>query len=107
MGTILSALVLGKPLLVMPRRGDLKETRNDHQVATASALSERGVLEFAQTEDELCEKLDQINQLDQPDRIEPLAPPPLIEYLRSFISGDIAETGHQKPPENTTDLTVF
>src|SRR5262249_44389350 len=35
MGTILQALEFGKPILVMPRRHDLQETRNNHQVATA------------------------------------------------------------------------
>ena len=35
MGSIITALELGKPIIVMPRRGDLSETRNDHQIATA------------------------------------------------------------------------
>ena len=35
MGSILTAMEFGKPILVMPRRGALMETRNDHQVATA------------------------------------------------------------------------
>jgi len=34
MGTILTCRDYGKPLLIMPRKGDLKETRNDHQIAT-------------------------------------------------------------------------
>jgi len=37
-GTIFTAMELGKPLLVMPRRADLHETRNDHQLATAERL---------------------------------------------------------------------
>jgi UDP-N-acetylglucosamine transferase subunit ALG13 len=46
MGTILTALEMGKPLLVMPRRAALGEHRNDHQLATAhrfavSAVSRR------------------------------------------------------------------
>ncbi len=40
MGTILSVLELGKPLMIMPRRGNLSETRNDHQLATAKSFSE-------------------------------------------------------------------
>lgn len=35
MGSILSALSAGKPIVVMPRRGHLGETRNDHQYATS------------------------------------------------------------------------
>jgi UDP-N-acetylglucosamine transferase subunit ALG13 len=53
MGTIITALELHKPLLVMPRRGELGETRNDHQVATARRLSEMGVVQAAMNEQEL------------------------------------------------------
>jgi len=35
MGTIITALDLARPLIVMPRRADLGEHRNDHQIATA------------------------------------------------------------------------
>src|SRR5262245_15598417 len=35
MGTILTALELSKPVLLMPRLARHGETRNDHQVATA------------------------------------------------------------------------
>lgn len=35
MGTILSALELGRPLIIFPRRFALGEHRNDHQMATA------------------------------------------------------------------------
>ncbi len=38
MGSILTALELNKPLVVMPRRGHLAETRNDHQFDTAQQL---------------------------------------------------------------------
>lgn len=34
MGSIITALELGKPIVVMPRRGHLQETRNDHQWST-------------------------------------------------------------------------
>lgn len=38
-GTILSARRFGKPLILVPRRHDLGEHRNDHQVATATHLT--------------------------------------------------------------------
>lgn len=41
MGTVLTAIDLQKPLLILPRRGDLQETRNDHQIATARWLAQR------------------------------------------------------------------
>ena len=42
MGTILTALEMGKPLLVMPRRAELGEHRNDHQLATAMRFADLG-----------------------------------------------------------------
>src|SRR5262245_61048293 len=59
MGSILTALELGKSIIVMPRRGDLKETRNDHQVATARHLLAQGRVLVAFDEQQLLELLDQ------------------------------------------------
>ncbi|MDN3920852.1 glycosyltransferase [Roseateles violae] len=39
MGSVLSGLERGKPMLLLPRLGALRETRNDHQVATLRWLS--------------------------------------------------------------------
>src|SRR3954468_11112636 len=40
MGTILNALELGKPVVVMPRHAALGEHRNDHQIATAERFAD-------------------------------------------------------------------
>lgn len=39
MGTILTAIEIGKPVVLMPRRADLGEHRNDHQRDTAAEMS--------------------------------------------------------------------
>jgi UDP-N-acetylglucosamine transferase subunit ALG13 len=39
MGTIISAAELGKRIVILPRRAELGEHRNNHQLATASRLS--------------------------------------------------------------------
>ncbi len=39
-GTILSAKRFQRPLIIVPRRHDLEEHRNDHQLATARALAD-------------------------------------------------------------------
>lgn len=88
MGSIITALELGKPILVMPRRGDLKETRNDHQVATAKRFLEQGRIQVAFDEKELVEKLDQIGGMQAKKRIGAQASPELIETIRAFIRGD-------------------
>lgn len=87
MGTILTALELGKPIVVMPRRGDLAETRNDHQVATAKFFAERGSVRAVYSEIELIRVLDDPETLDPPKAIAKHAPPALLESLRGFAFG--------------------
>ena len=60
MGTVLTALDLGKPLLIMPRRAALREHRNDHQVATARKLAEMDMADVAMDETELVDRLDHL-----------------------------------------------
>jgi UDP-N-acetylglucosamine transferase subunit ALG13 len=40
-GNILLAIELQKPIIVMPRRAELNEHRNDHQMATVRRLKEK------------------------------------------------------------------
>jgi UDP-N-acetylglucosamine transferase subunit ALG13 len=93
MGTILSALEAGVPILVLPRRAALREQRNDHQLATARHLSERGLVHVAQDETELRARLDEGVALRAPERIAPVAPPPLVDHLRAFIAGSRGARG--------------
>lgn len=60
MGSILTAMEFGKPILVMPRRGALMETRNDHQVATARRFLAMGRIRVAMDESELPGLLDDL-----------------------------------------------
>ncbi len=85
MGSIISALEAGKPILVMPRRGDLRETRNDHQVATARRFAEQGRVSVAFDEVELKAKLDGIDSMRAAGSISPWASPGLIAGIRAFI----------------------
>ena len=41
MGSIITALVVAKPILIMPRKCSLRETRNDHQLSTADQFASR------------------------------------------------------------------
>jgi UDP-N-acetylglucosamine transferase subunit ALG13 len=85
MGSILTALEHGKTILVMPRRGDLKETRNDHQVATAERFRELGRVHVARDERELPERLDGLCDMRASSAISPFASPRLVETLREFV----------------------
>lgn len=88
MGTILSALELGKPLLVLPRRARYQETRNDHQVETARRFAARGLLLAAFEAGELAALLDRVESQDAPTQISRSAPLPLLERIRRFALED-------------------
>jgi UDP-N-acetylglucosamine transferase subunit ALG13 len=99
MGSILTALELGKPILVMPRRGNLRETRNDHQVATARRLVAQRRVTVAWDEQELAEKLDQIGSLEASDRISSHADARLLGTLRAFLKGfPVVPAGIEETP---------
>ncbi len=85
MGTILSALQHSKPILVMPRRGKLGETCNDHQLATAHQLLKLDRIHVAFDEHELTAMLDRIEDLAARDPIPPFAPHEFTSLLHAFI----------------------
>jgi UDP-N-acetylglucosamine transferase subunit ALG13 len=86
MGTILSALELGKPLLVLPRRAALGEQRNDHQLATARRFATLGKVGVAFDETELAEKLDELDELALREPISPYASEGFTSALREFMA---------------------
>jgi len=88
MGTILSALSHGKPILVMPKLARLGEHRNEHQLATARRMLGLANITVAFNEAELREKLDQIDTLIPLERIHPVATGLLIQRMRDFIFQD-------------------
>lgn len=61
MGTILTALELRKPVIVMPRQAALGEHRNDHQFATAKKIVQFDCIDVAFDENELIKKLNGLN----------------------------------------------
>ncbi|MCZ4491790.1 MAG: hypothetical protein QOH30_153 [Baekduia sp.] len=87
MGTILGALELGKPLLILPRRAALGEHRNDHQVATAQRFADRRGVRVAFTESDLVGELDGLDELEAHERLGPFASERLIGALRTFLDG--------------------
>ncbi len=85
MGSILTALQYGKPIMVMPRRGSLRETRNDHQVATAQRFREMGKVAVAMDEGEISLRLNGLALLERSDQISDRASNELVAAVRSFI----------------------
>jgi len=88
-GSLITALQLRKPILIMPRRASLRETRNDHQVATSEQFRRFDSVTVAWDENELIEKLGNIDNLCGGSQgIEPYASNELIKAMREFIDGD-------------------
>jgi UDP-N-acetylglucosamine transferase subunit ALG13 len=84
-GTILMALEASTPLVVMPRRAALRETRNDHQLATARRFAQRGLVTVAWDEQELPSVLDRLAHGTAQAAVRPHADDRLVGALRSFI----------------------
>jgi UDP-N-acetylglucosamine transferase subunit ALG13 len=87
MGSILTALELGKPIVVMPRLAAFGEHRNDHQLATAKRLLTQGRIIVAFDECQLLEKLTYFKTLRPADRIQVHASSTLLETIRAFVEG--------------------
>lgn len=84
MGSILTALEHGKPIVVLPRRAALHEHRNDHQVATTEHFRNGGPVRVAMDEHELVQELDRLNSASPLPPIAATASGQLLEALRAF-----------------------
>jgi UDP-N-acetylglucosamine transferase subunit ALG13 len=85
MGSIITALEIGRPIVVMPRRAHLGETRNDHQFATAKEFNNLQGIIVAFDEEELLLRLDQAETRAATTQIRSEASPQLISTIRTFI----------------------
>jgi UDP-N-acetylglucosamine transferase subunit ALG13 len=85
MGTIITALRLGKPILVMPRSGKMGEHRNDHQLATAGAFQSLGYVQAAQNEQDLHRMLDSLESFSVEKTVGPYASEDLLRGITRFI----------------------
>ena len=98
MGTILSALELGKPLVIMPRRTQFGEHRNDHQQDTAHEMARFPNVVVARDGEDLHSTLDRA--LDSNFAWPPTAslendePAAILEALREFVWAQQAAPGH-------------
>jgi UDP-N-acetylglucosamine transferase subunit ALG13 len=97
MGTIISALMLSKPIILLPRRAALGEQRNDHQLATVQEFAARPGVVISKTEAELPGVLDRIlkngTKVDG-EQPSPYAQDSLISEIRRVIFGPSGE-GHR------------
>ena len=88
MGSIITAMTNGKPLLVMPRSAKLNEHRNDHQLGTAMRFKALRSITVAMDTDELVAELDRFRTIPPASRVEVHASSTLLDALRDFLSSD-------------------
>ncbi len=91
MGSIISALTYGKPLLMMARRASLGEHRNEHQLATAARFAGRPGLHVADEAAQVGALIDRLLAQGAGTaggtQLSPHASPELIGAVRDFIAG--------------------
>jgi UDP-N-acetylglucosamine transferase subunit ALG13 len=85
MGTILTCLLLGTPIVVLPRLGSQNEHRNDHQVDTCMHLKGRPGIFVADDVPELIRVLDSGQWSAEFARIIAHASPELLARIRYEI----------------------
>lgn len=89
MGSIITALTTGKPIVIMPRRGKFKETRNDHQVATAKRFASREGIFVALNEDEIPKAIEEAQDFAASDKMQvagAFAPQEFTDKLAQYIA---------------------
>lgn len=99
-GSIIAAMEFARPIIVLPRRAALGETRNDHQLATVRRFAERGVV-IAMNEAELVSHLSHLDRLPPPDDISRHGSDPLIATIREFIASNACDCMRFKCADET------
>lgn len=85
MGTIITCLDLGAPLVIFPREGARRETRNNHQVATAEHFGDRPGIWVADTTEALHDLMDRRAELRALTPTAADVSPQLLDTIRDFI----------------------
>ena len=76
MGSIITAMELGVPIIIVPRRFDLGEHNTDHQAATAQALGDREGIIVCHDETKLGELIEAALAAGSRDAVLAKAAPP-------------------------------
>lgn len=84
-GSIVTGIQCGVPMLLMPRLASLNETRNEHQTATVNRLGHLPGIKIAKDEKDLIRELEGFNYENRPIQMGNDASPTLIRTLEQFI----------------------
>ena len=86
MGTVITAVEVGKPLVLIARRPELNEVTSAHQIATAAWLVGCGGLRIVSECHELPAAIAECAGMGALENIESGTRPRLIQAIRDFIS---------------------
>ena len=84
-GSHLTALEIGKPILIVPRRAELGEHRNDHQLATARYFGDSGLVQVASDVSELPSQLTLLESQGPSRAIGSYASESLLNRVKEFL----------------------
>lgn len=84
-GTVLTAARCAKPIVLMPRRAELAEHRNDHQLATARKLAGRPGILVAMDETEIAARIAEGLAMDTAAAVQSQTARQLHAALAAFI----------------------
>lgn len=86
MGSIITAMEFGKPIIVMPRDHRLGEHRNGHQFATLRQFGDRQGVYAAEDEGELTALLDRADQLTACSTLGTCAANGFVDQLATIVN---------------------
>lgn len=95
-GSIVTAMELGKPIIILARDHRRGEHRNGHQLATMKQFMRTPGIYPAESEAEVTRLLDKADQLASPPGLSITAPSDFIDRLRSYIHEPAMPTFWQK-----------
>ncbi|MFC0205077.1 glycosyltransferase [Novosphingobium soli] len=92
MGSLIGAMELGKPIIILARDHRRGEHRNGHQLATLGQFRNFPGIYAANDEDHVKRLLDRSDQLTAPPPLDTQAPSEFIERLAAYVH-DTAPSG--------------
>jgi UDP-N-acetylglucosamine transferase subunit ALG13 len=85
MGSIITAMEFGKPIIIMPRDHRLGEHRNAHQFATLRAFGNRPGIYPAENEQQLVDLLNRADELVASPSLSASAPLSFVQQLAGLV----------------------
>lgn len=86
MGSIITAMELGKPIIILPRLLERGEHNTDHQMATARWLRDRPGVFVCMHEDEIAGAINRaLDKASVEEAMPRSAPEPFVQRIRDFI----------------------